>query len=267
MCCAAQLSGLCCLQVMASLPEGSQPQLQLQVVQLQQRVTELEAELQQLQSEAEHLAMANKELQGNAQGVAAAAAAPPSGMSVPVGKGVKAIKTGKSLNDTMSLPGTPGGGTPVAAAGCGARYSSDGGSSTAGNLHGTGGIRTQPSRFSSSSNTGGKAASAADTGARPGSAAVKPAAAPPQDEQQQEQQAYEGSSKPSGVSYAPQQWEESKQLQAKIESLRWADYAFNHFHCFAVRLQLMSCSREQLTAKAQPATDHHIGISVPDYCA
>lgn len=206
---------------MASLPEGSQQQLQLQVVQLQQRISELEAEQQQLQSEAERLATANKALQSTANEAAAQAT------SAPVG--VKVVKTGTSLHDTMSLPGTPGAETPTAEAGRRVNYSSDGGSSNAGNLNSIGGAAKKPSRLSSANsggNTSSKTAAAAGKGSnRPGTAAAKPAAPAVQEEQQRQQGdagGTESGGKPAGVSYAPQQWEESKQLQAKIENLRWA---------------------------------------------
>jgi hypothetical protein len=258
------------------MPEGSQQQLQLQVVQLQQRILELEQDQQQLQAElAQHAALsaglqaklsnheaANqqhlspvKEEQEDASGAPPAAA----------GFGIKPIQTQRSVdaNSPALLPSTPGGDKPQR----GAFYSSDGGgsnnSSSGGappgrSQHGSSGSNRKPSRLSSTSGS----AAAAGAGHRPASAAAAAAtrqrsragstesgaaaaaataaaaaaaaaaAEPRQQEQQQSQAgalAAESSdggaaSKAGGVSYASQQWEESKQLQGRIDSLRWAAF-------------------------------------------
>eukprot|EP00878_Enallax_costatus_P003415 GHUV01003625.1.p1 GENE.GHUV01003625.1~~GHUV01003625.1.p1 ORF type:complete len:1706 (+),score=714.87 GHUV01003625.1:54-5120(+) len=211
-------------KAMANLPEGSQQQRQLQVVQLQQRITELEAEQQHLQAEMTHLAAANKALQEQANSASAPSGPAPNSP----GKGVKAVKIGKSLNESMSLPGTPGAGTPSAAPARRAHLSSDGGiSSSAGNVTVSGGARAG-TRLSTVSNGGGSSKSTLAAGAkgssRPISAAATPAAVAAPDGGMQQQPGREpsasGNKSAGAVSYAPQQWEENKHLQAKIDSLR-----------------------------------------------
>jgi hypothetical protein len=242
------------MQAMTSMPEGSQQQLQLQVVQLQQRVSELEQEQQQLQADLARHAALNAGLQSKLsdrqqqqqqlspvkeeQEAAASTAAG--------GVAVKPIKTQRSVdaNSPALLPSTPGSEKVQPR---GAFYSSDGGGSNSSSggaaagrsQHGSSSNR-KPSRLSSASGAaaaaagqrpGSGAAAAARQSSRPSSAepvSSAPAVAAEQHELQRSQagalttESSDGatSSKPGGVSYASQQWEESKQLQARIDSLR-----------------------------------------------
>jgi hypothetical protein len=246
---------------MASMPEGSQQQLQIQVVQLQQRITDLEQEEQQLQAALTQQAALNAGLQAKLSDQQAASLQQQQQLSpvkedqevaagMPIGgMAMKPIKTQRSVyaNSPALLPSTPGSDKPRSR---GAFYSSDGGgnSSSGGaaagrGQHGSSSSNRKPSRLSSANGTaaasaagqrpGSAAAATARQASRPGSA--EPAAAAAAAEQHEGQHngaaalaaessvgAAAGNSKSGGVSYASQQWEENKQLQARIDNLRCA---------------------------------------------
>lgn len=257
------------LQAMSALPEGSQQRLQLQVVQLQERISELEQEQHTLQADL----VKQKALSAKGAGQQHAAAAVAGGQQLrPVdedeeaavqpaaviggGLGLKPIRTQRSVDPNASLTLLPGTPNEDKLKSRGRLYSSSGGGSAGATPHSHSAANSnsrKPSRLGSSSgvqNSGGvagaldssstagagagqhtaAAAAAVMQGIRPGSA--EPAGEQQQPQQQQQQHSQSGGlSRESsgglglrlgGVSYASQQWEESKQLQARLDSLRWA---------------------------------------------
>eukprot|EP00879_Flechtneria_rotunda_P017649 GHRR01018501.1.p1 GENE.GHRR01018501.1~~GHRR01018501.1.p1 ORF type:complete len:2335 (+),score=1054.13 GHRR01018501.1:417-7421(+) len=235
-------------KVMAQLPEGSKQQLQLQILQLQEQIGELEQEGQQLQPQLREQAVQLQELFATAEEETAdtaaaysssmakasndAAASGEAGQGVPLG--LKPIRTQGSMG-SIALPGTPGvdKGRGVAWF----RQSSDGGAAVTPQQGAASSSRQSRMASTGDSRTGrsNRAHSAAGTAQQQGQPAAaagkategahaKAETGPGADMQQTSthgDSSFSGAKQIAiGVSYAPQYWEGSKQLQAQIESFK-----------------------------------------------
>jgi hypothetical protein len=208
-----------------------QLQLQQQVSSLSKRIATLETENQHLQAEVSRLTAFSTALQTSA--AAAAAAQQAAGKADPqhtsqtgaaaarragVPLAVKPHRLASTLKtaESVGMPGTPtdaaagpggaatgGSGRQGRGAAAGRGFSSDGGGSVMGT--GTpGGTLTggSPNRFAQAASSSGGGARESDGGQGTGDGAGQQAGAA------------------GGVTYAPQQWEEVKTLQGKVDALR-----------------------------------------------